>query len=232
MAFRKKDKEEKRAGIIVADNPKSVVAEQFRTIRTNIQFSVIDNELDTLSVTSATAESGKTTLSLNLAASFASEGTKVLLVSTDMRKPTLHKVFKVPNTQGMTNLLTNREFTLEDVVQSSYVPNLDYVTSGPVPPNPAELLNSRRMDDLIREMKNQYELVIFDTPPLLAVTDPQIMASKVDGTIVVVPQGEVKKNELEDAAELLEKVNANVLGTVMNKVTADSDSYYYYYGEE
>ena len=231
MAFRKKDKEEKRAGIIVADNPKSVVAEQFRTIRTNIQFSVIDNELDTLSVTSATAESGKTTLSLNLAASFASEGTKVLLVSTDMRKPTLHKVFKVPNTQGMTNLLTNREFTLEDVVQSSYVPNLDYVTSGPVPPNPAELLNSRRMDDLIREMKNQYELVIFDTPPLLAVTDPQIMASKVDGTIVVVPQGEVKKNELEDAAELLEKVNANVLGTVMNKVTADSDSYYYY-GEE
>ena len=229
MLFKKKNKEQTdRIGIVVSDNPTSIVSEQFRTIRTNIQFSMIDKDLKTISVTSATPSSGKTTVASNLAGAFAASDLKVLLVDTDMRKPTVHKVFHVQNHPGLTNLLTDRTLVIEDAVRHSYVNHLDYITCGVIPPNPSELLNSKRMSELIKQMEEQYDLVIFDHPPLLTVTDAQIMATKVDGTIVVVPQGEVKKAELDQAAELLEKVNANVLGSVLNKVDADSDSYYYY----
>lgn len=232
MLFKKKNKDKtERAGIVVADNPTSIVSEQFRTIRTNIQFSMIDRDLKTISITSAAPSSGKTTVASNLAGAFAASDVKVLLVDTDMRKPTVHKVFQVQNHPGLTNLLTDRTLGIRDVVRSTYVENLHYITCGIIPPNPSELLNSKRMSELIREMEEHYDLVIFDNPPLLAVTDAQIMAAKVDGTIVVVPQGEVKKTELDQAAELLEKVNANVLGAVLNKVDADSDTYYYY-GQE
>lgn len=230
MFFKKKQNTEERkySGIIIADNPTSIVSEQFRTIRTNIQFSMIDRQLKTLSITSAAPASGKSTLAANLAAAFAAQDLKVLLVDADMRKPTVHKIFHVQNHPGLTNLLTNRTLKVEDIARHSYVENLHYITCGVIPPNPSELLNSKRMSELIREMEENYDLVIFDNPPLLAVTDAQIMATKVDGTIVVVPQGEVKKTELDQAAELLEKVNANVLGAVLNKVDADSDTYYYY----
>ena len=231
MLFKKKEKQTKRPGIVVSDNPTSIVSEQFRTIRTNIQFSMVDQNLKTISVTSAAPSSGKTTVASNLAGAFAAQDKRVLLVDTDMRKPTVHQVFQAQNHPGLTNLLTNRSLTLEDVVRDSYVEGLDFITCGIIPPNPSELINSNRMGELIQEMESSYDLVIFDNPPLLAVTDAQIMATKVDGTIVVVPQGEVKKDELDQTAELLEKVNANVLGSVLNKVDADSDTYYYY-GEE
>ena len=231
MLFKKKQKSTERAGIIVADNPTSLVSEQFRTIRTNIKFSMVDQELQTLLVTSATPDSGKTTIASNLAAACAMDGAKVLLVATDMRKPRLTKIFQATNANGITTLLANRSLMLEDVVQKSDVKNLHYVICGPIPPNPAELLSSNRMTDIIDEMKAQYDLVIFDSPPLLAVADAQILAAKVDGTLLVVPKGEVTKAELKDASNRLKKVNANVIGTVMNKVEADSGMYYYY-GED
>lgn len=231
MFFKKKEVDETRSGILIADNPTSIVSEQIRTIRTNIQFSMIDRNVNTISVTSATPGSGKTTISSNLAGAFAAQGKQVLLVDTDMRKPTVHRVFRVENHPGLTNLLTDRSLGLDSVTRQSYVPGLNYITCGIIPPNPSELLQSNRMNELIQEMKAAYDLVIFDNPPLLAVTDAQIMATKVDGTIVVIPQGKTKKNELEQAAELLERVNANVLGTVLNKVDNDSDTYYYY-GQE
>src|SRR5699024_9618449 len=126
---------------------------------------------------------------------------------------------------------TNRQLQLADVTQRSYVDHLDFVTCGVIPPNPSELIGSKRMEELMEQMKEDYDLVIFDNPPLLAVTDAQVMATKVDGTIVVVPKGEVTKEELDKAADLLKNVKANVLGTVLNKVEVDSDTYYYY-GEE
>lgn len=228
MSLKNRRNRNQPAGVIVADNPTSIVSEEFRSIRTNIQFSMVDKKIQTLLVTSTTAESGKTTVAVNLAAAFAAEGTRVLVVETDMRKPRIHKIFKSEKSQGIANLITNRDLLLEDVVQQSSIKNLSFLTCGPIPPNPSELLNSNRMTELIEEMKQQYDLVVFDSPPVLAVTDAQILSTKVDGTLFVIPEGEVKKEEVHDAAERLKKVDANVLGTIMNKVELDAEAYYYY----
>lgn len=231
MAFKNRRKENGQEGIIVADNPTSIISEQIRTIRTNIQFSMIDQKLKTLLVTSATPESGKTTIAMNLAAAFAAENTRVLLVATDMRKPRLQKIFRLQDNRGISNLITNPTLKVEDVVTKTYIENLSVITCGPIPPNPSELLNSNRMNNLIEEMKEQYDLVIFDSPPLLAVTDAQILSTKVDGTIFVIPTGDVKIDEVYQASERLKSVNAKVLGTVLNKVEPNADSYYYYQSE-
>ena len=231
MVFKKKMKENEHNGIVVADNPTSIVSEQIRTIRTNIQFSMIDKKLQTLLITSATAETGKTTIASNLAAAFAAENAKVLLVATDMRKPRLQKIFNISKKQGLSNLITNSSLKVEDVTRKTYIENLSVITCGPIPPNPSELLNSNRMLALIEDIKEQYDLVIFDSPPLLAVTDAQILSTKVDGTIFVIPQGGVSKEEVRDASERLKNVKANVLGTVLNKVEPNADAYYYYESE-
>src|SRR5699024_4472681 len=149
MAFNKNKEEVRRTGMIIADNPFSIVSEQIRTIRTNIQFSMIDKDLQTISITSATASSGKSTIASNLAGAFAAEDTKVLLVDADMRKPTIHKIFRVQNTQGLTNVITDRHLRLSDVAHRSYVENLDFITCGVIPPNPSELIGSKRMEELI-----------------------------------------------------------------------------------
>src|SRR5699024_2672265 len=132
--------------------PTSIVSEQIRTIRTNIQFSMIDKKLQTLLVTSATAQTGKTTIASNLAAAFAAEGAEVLIVATDMRKPRLQKIFNLSKKMGITNLITNPSLKVEDVARRTYIENLSVITCGPIPPNPSELLSSNRMLELIEEM--------------------------------------------------------------------------------
>ncbi|MFC6465179.1 CpsD/CapB family tyrosine-protein kinase [Marinilactibacillus sp. GCM10026970] len=218
-----------RPGLVVVNKPSAVVSEQFRTIRTNIQFSMIDENLQTISITSAGPSSGKSVVSANLAATFANEEKKVLLVDADLRKPTVHKTFKVRNTEGLTTLLTDRGSSVSDVVFRTYTEGLYILTSGAIPPNPAELLSSKRMTEIVEEVKNDFDLIIFDLPPILAVTDAQVMSSKTDGTIFVVPKGLVNKEQVIQSRDLLSKVNAKVLGAILNRVEKNDDNYYYYY---
>lgn len=234
MFFKKKKNQAattERPSIITLTRPSSVVAEQFRTIRTNVHFSMVDTDLKSLSITSAGPGAGKSTVSANLAASFANEGKKVLLVDTDMRKPTVHKSFRLANHDGLTTLLTDRNAELANIVHRLDTDNLFVLTSGAIPPNPAELLASKRMEQLKSELEGLFDLVIFDLPPVIAVTDAQIMSSKTDGTIFVINKGGADKEMVLKSKELLDKVQANVLGAVFNRVETKNDHYYAYYGE-
>ncbi|WP_027108673.1 CpsD/CapB family tyrosine-protein kinase [Lacticigenium naphthae] len=221
-----------RPGLVTISKPTAVVSEQFRTIRTNIQFSMVDKDLKTLVVTSAGPGSGKSLVSANLAATFASEEMRVLLVDADLRKPTVHRTFHVKNNDGLTSVLTDKTSELTDMIYRTYTEGLYILTSGAIPPNPAELLNSNRMKEITKEMEGLFDLIIFDTPPVLAVTDAQVMSSKVDGTLFVIPHGRATKDEVTKAKELLDMVGANVLGAIFNRVSAEDDKYSYYYANE
>ncbi|MBH0156604.1 CpsD/CapB family tyrosine-protein kinase [Fictibacillus sp. 5RED26] len=210
-------------------NPKSPIAEQYRTIRTNIQFSSIDKELKTLMITSSGPGEGKSTTVANLAVVLAQQEKRVLLIDTDLRKPTVHYTFKVSNIYGVTSILT-RQTTLRDTIVSSKIPNVDVLPSGPIPPNPSELINSKSMNDLIEEASRMYDYVLFDTPPLIAVTDGQLLAHHVDGVILVVSSGKTEIESATKAKELLENANAKIIGAVLNEKEARKEKYYYYYG--
>lgn len=232
MLFNKKSNKThsgERPGLVVINKPSAVVSEQFRTIRTNIQFSMVDTDLKTIAITSAGPSSGKSVIAANLAATFANDNKKVLLVDADLRKPTVHKTFKVKNNEGLTTLLTDKNAHFSDTIFRTHTDGLYILTSGAIPPNPAELLASKRMQEIKADMEEYFDLVIFDLPPVLAVTDAQVMASKVDGTIFVAPKGRVNKDQMIQSRELLNKVNANVLGAILNRVEKSDDNYYYYY---
>lgn len=216
-------------GLASIISPKSIVAEQFRMVRTNLEFAIVDKDLKSLLITSLAPGAGKSTISANLAATFAAQGKKVLLVDTDMRKPTIHKIFKLRNNEGLSTLITTKEATVSEYVERVEFENIYILTSGATPPNPAELISSKRMEQLIEEMEQAFDLVIFDTPPVLAVADSQIMAGKVDGTLFVIRKGKDKKEQIQTAAERMSSVNANVLGAIYNRVEQNDDAYYYEY---
>ena len=216
--------------LITNVNPRSIVSEQFRTIRTNINFSMPDKDLKTLLFTSTSPGEGKSTSAANVAIVFAQEGKKVLLVDADMRKPTMHYTFHTTNSTGFSNLLT-RKWGLEDVVVETEIEGLHLVTCGPIPPNPAELLGSKTMDALLEQFTAEYDIVIFDAPPLLSVADAQILSNKCDGTILVLNTGSTEKTNVLKAKEALLSSKANILGTLMNNFVLEKDHYYYqYYG--
>lgn len=228
----RKDRKEQRTNpvsLITLVDPSSPVSEQYRTIRTNIQFaSSVDYKLQTLVITSSGPSEGKSTTSANLAVVFAKSGQKVLLVDADMRKPTVFKTFQLTNEVGLSTVLSTST-SIDKAAQKTSIENLSVLTSGPKPPNPSELLGSMRMDQVIKEARNLYDIVIFDMPPIVAVTDAQIMASKVDGTLLVVRENVTKKESVTKARELLQLVNARVLGVVYNGAEQSKDQGYYYY---
>ncbi|WP_341780025.1 CpsD/CapB family tyrosine-protein kinase [Levilactobacillus sp. HBUAS70063] len=219
-------------GLVTYTDPTGQIAEQFKTVRTNIQFSSVDRDLHSVLFTSSEPSEGKSTVSNNMAVTWADQGSKVVLVDADMRRPTVHKSFNVSNRAGLTNYLSGH-LTLDDIIQPTIVENLSVITSGPVPPNPAELLDSERFKTLMRQLQAEYDLVVLDSPPVNTVTDSQLLAAQVDGTILVVPQGIADKNGVRRAKQLLETVHANILGAIMNRVTATKSEGYYggsYYG--
>lgn len=215
--------------LIASLDPKSPISEQYRTIRTNIQYSSIDNEIHTIMVTSSGPGEGKSTSAANLAVVFAQLGKKVLLVDADLRKPTAHRTFGINNLFGFTTVLT-KQATLIKTVHETEEKDLYILTSGPIPPNPAELLSSKSMEQFIEEAKELFDYVIFDTPPLLAVADPQIIANKVDGSIFVVSSGKTEIEPAKKAKELLVNAQSKMLGVVLNNKEMKSNDYYYYYG--
>ncbi|MGX1901375.1 CpsD/CapB family tyrosine-protein kinase [Thermolongibacillus altinsuensis] len=217
--------------LITKTDPKSPISEQYRTIRTNIQFSVVDRTLRSLMVTSSAPAEGKSTTVANLAVVFAQQGKKVLLVDADMRKPTVHYTFRQDNHVGLTNVLT-KQATLQTAIKETDVENLYVLTSGPIPPNPAELLASQAMENLLAEAYEQFDLVLFDTPPVLAVTDAQILANQCDGTILVIHSGKTEIEAAQKAKELLLAAKGKLLGVVLNQKKQKESSYYYYYGNK
>jgi capsular exopolysaccharide synthesis family protein len=215
--------------LVTSANSKSVVSEQFRTLRTNINFSMPDKELQTILFTSASPGEGKSTVAANTAVVFAQEGKRVLLIDADMRKPTVHYTFHMTNTLGLSNLLT-RQATLEEVIKKSDVENLQVITCGPIPPNPAELIGSRTMDKVMEEMKSRFDIIIFDAPPVLSVTDGQVLSNKCEGTVLVMSAGQTEKEGIVKAKEALVSSQANLIGAVLNNFKLEKDHYYQYYG--
>lgn len=217
--------------IITDSNPKSPISEAYRTLRTNIDFSSIDEELKVIMLTSAGPSEGKSTTATNLAVVYAQSERKVLIIDSDLRKPTMHHTFNKSNRIGLTNVLAGRN-TLSDAIVETDIPNLDVLPSGPIPPNPSEILSSKRMTAVLEELKEQYDMVVIDTPPALAVADAQIMATKCDGVILVIHSGTTKRDAVVKMKANMDHVKARVIGAVLNNVDRKSGEgyYYYYYG--
>lgn len=211
-------------------DPKSAVSESYRTLRTNIQFMSPDKPIRSMLVSSAGPGDGKSTTVLNIAITFASLGRKTILIDTDLRKPILHKVFDYQRGPGLTHVLIE-DLTLDDVIRHTEIPNLDLITCGDIPPNPSELLASRRFIELMEKLKAQYEMVLFDTPPIIAVTDATMLSKLTDAMVLVVRANSTDMRALHRAVELIRNVQANLIGVVLNgvNITASYDSYYYYY---
>lgn len=215
--------------IEVIHNSKSIVAESFRTLRSNLQFSEFGKNIKIIVVTSANPNEGKSEVSINLAASLAQQGKRVIIIDADMRKPTQHKLTELNNIEGLSTFLLKKSgvdsinhLTINDV-------NLDVLTSGPVPPNPSEMLASSSMDETLKAFEDFYDYVIIDTPPLLAATDAQVLASISDATLLVVDIKKSKRRQIIEAKRRLDHVGARLLGVIMNKIDSHKDTYYYYY---
>lgn len=206
--------------------PKSIDAEAYRSLRSNIEYSSFDDEYRAIVVTSSVPGEGKSTTSGNLALSLAQSGNKVLLVDCDMRKPSIHKKFKISNISGTAELLLRKE-SFEDVA-NFYNENLTIITAGKIPPNPSEMLSSRAMTAFIKEMKKEFKYIILDTPPLQAVTDAQVLSTKADGVLLVVRAGSTKRDAVLNSVDLIKKVKGKVIGMVLNGVENKKNSYYYY----
>jgi succinoglycan biosynthesis transport protein ExoP len=219
-----------RAGLRLAslDEPRSQAAEAFRALRTNLEFSRLDAPLRRLLVTSAVAGEGKSTTAANLAIAFAYTGRRTLLVDADLRKPGIHRLFELTNAEGLTSLLRSDKTPLDEVIQPTIVNNLLVLTSGPLPPNPAEVLRSHRMETLMDRLNEAAEVVILDSPPLAGLADGVILSTMVDGTLLVIRAGKTRRGALKRALEALGQVDAPLLGVAINRAADESFTSYYY----
>jgi non-specific protein-tyrosine kinase len=222
--------QERSTGLVTSATPRSPVSEAYRTLRTNIRFASVDEPLTTLLITSAEQGAGKTTVAANLGVVCAQAGLRVVLIDTDLRAPGLHQLFRLDNLVGLTDLLVGDVERVEPCMVRTGIDNLRLITSGPIPPNPSELLESKRMEAVLAEVKKSAELVILDTSPTLAVTDAAVLASRVDGVILLAEAKRTSHEAARQAHEALQRVGAMILGVVLTKAKTDRkrSSYYYY----
>ena len=218
--------------IISYNDPKSVISEQYRAIRTNIEYSNVDQNTKTILVTSSDKNEGKTTTVSNLAVSFANLNKKVLIIDCDLRNPSIHKMFKINNIYGLTDILA-KDRAVDKCIQETELENLYVLTAGAIPPNPAEILSSEKMKNLIEDLKNIYDYIFIDTPPIGLVTDAGVLSSFTDGVVLVVKSESVEKKYLEETKKKLDAVDARILGAILNSYKSEQKdyNYYSYYGK-
>lgn len=230
---------DKNRDLFVHTHPMSAAAECCRTIRTNLTFMSADDPIRTMVITSASPREGKTTVTVNIAITLAQSGKRVLMVDTDLRRPRIHRAFGISGARGVTSVIAGQE-RIQDVAVASGIPNLDIIPCGPIPPNPSELLHTARFKELVEEALLHYDRVIFDSPPLGAVTDAAVIAPQLDAVLLVVKSHHTTRDALSSALRQLRDVGANVVGGVLNDVDpkrkgyayGGADQYYYYYRRE
>jgi len=218
--------------LITLTHPRSPISEAYRTLRTNLEFSSLDKAIRSMVVTSPAPEEGKSTTLANLAVTIAQAGKKVILVDCDLRRPSLHQIFNARGAPGFTDMMRDDGLMSKPPLQETSIANLRLLVSGTLPPNPSELLASRRMGEVIAALQQQADMVLFDAPPIVAVTDAAVLASKVDAVLLVISAGKTKREHAKKAKALLEKVNAHLIGTVLNNVKGEASLYQYYSSTE
>ncbi len=223
---------DRKESLITLANPRSPASEAYRTLRTNLEFSSLDKTIRTMVVTSPGPEEGKSTTLANLAITIAQGGKRVILVDCDLRRPSQHTIFGVPNGAGLTTMVVEDQAMKEPPLQEIGVPDFWLLPSGPLPPNPSELLGSRRMEEIIAALLERADMLLFDVPPIIAVTDAAVLASKVDGVLLVFKAGGTKRDHAQRAKALLDKVNARLIGSVLNNVSFDVSLHRYYAEQE
>ncbi|WP_010248023.1 polysaccharide biosynthesis tyrosine autokinase [Acetivibrio cellulolyticus] len=215
--------------LVTKNDPKAPASEAFREIRTNLHYISVDKELKTIVVTSPSLGDGKTVTAVNMAVALAKSGKKVLVIDTDLRKPKVHLYFGIKNNEGITNMLTeDKESKKVKPATVDGIPNLNIISSGPIPPNPAEILSSNRMNQLLEQLKSEYDLIIIDTPPVGQVTDAAILAGIADGTVLVCASSQTRIDMAKRAKKALDSVNSNIVGAVLTKIDTGRASYYNY----
>ena len=223
-------KNNRKVELLAQKYPKSVVSESIKTLRTNLQFSSVDEDIKTILITSAIPGEGKSFISANLAISFAQTDKRVLIVDCDMRKGRQHRIFKLSNSKGLSNLLIDDMTNLKDYINKTSVPGVHVITRGTVPPNPSELLNSKKNADLLRVLKAKYDVIIYDGVPCNGLPDSIIMSKLVDKVLIVSSDSMTPKSVLESTKKQLESVNAPIAGDVLNNVNRKNSTYGKYYG--
>lgn len=215
--------------LIAHIRPRDPISEAYRVVRTNLSFSAIDKDLQDILITSSSPGEGKSTTVANLGTVMAQMGKQVIVVDADLRRPVQHKIFGLPNNQGLTTALLDQQTPIVDHIQASKIPGLRIMVSGPIPPNPAELLNSQRMAQVMEALRQAADIVIFDTPPALTVADASIIAPQVDGCILVVETGKTRRDTFIQAAQRLQTSGANLFGALLNRLKPGRSGYYYDY---
>ena len=220
--------------LVVEDQPKSVVSESIKNLRTNLQFTSVDQDLKTILLTSSNASEGKSYIAANLAVSFVQADKRVLIVDCDLRKGRVHKIFGLPNTYGLSNLLADDLNNTYRYIQKTNIKGLDVLTRGTYPPNPSELLSSKKNAALIDRLKSQYDIIIFDGTPSNGLADSIVMSTLADQVLIVAHDSVTKTQALVETKASLDKVNAKIAGVVLNRVSRKGNGhyYYYYYGDK
>ena len=216
-----------RGDLVMMHSPKSTASESFRGIRTGILFSAADTVPQILLVTSAGPSEGKTICASNLAVTMAQAGSRVLLLDCDMRRPRIHKIFQTGRDIGVSSILIMKE-AIKNAIIPTGIENLDMIAVGPIPPNPSELIGSKKMKQFLDSLRSDYERIIIDSPPITAVTDSVILSQMIDGVIVIIRAGDTPRPVVQNGIAQLNAVNARILGAVLNGVKTGRDSYYYY----